>query len=193
VVAFVMVPVTVWAQRSLRNRVKTSSREKVRLREEMTGTVAEAVGHINVVKAFALEDHIYRRAGDYSERFSDAEIVMETQQSALRSSASVLLIFTQYAFFVIGALLVVDGSLGLPAFLGQMVLLGQLTAPTNTLLNFGNELVRCNAEGAFKSGDDVFEGRYRCRQDVQQAQTGRRTIAIAIEGEFELKRADEAG
>jgi len=57
----------------------------------------------------------------------------------------------------------------------------------------GNELVRCNAEGAFKSGDDVFEGRYRCRQDVQQAQTGRRTIAIAIEGEFELKRADEAG
>ena len=70
---------------------------------------------------------------------------METGQSALRSTASVLLIFTQYCFFVVGALLVINQGLGLGDFIGQLLLLGRLTVPMNTLLEFGNALAKSRA------------------------------------------------
>lgn len=143
--ALVMLPLTIYAQRALRARVRSSSREKVGLRERLVGSVAEAVQHAALVKGFGLEPHLAGRVTAISRRYHQAEVVMETSQAALRSSASVLFIMTQYAFFVFGALLVIDGSLALGAFLGQLLLLGRLTAPLNTLLEYGNQLVRSQA------------------------------------------------
>ena len=143
--AAVMLPAAILAQRRLRQRVRSSSREKVDLREAITGRVAESVQHAALVKSFALEHHIAGQIDDLAGRYRDTEVVMETSQAALRSSASVLFIATQYAFFVIGAWLVIEGPLAVGAFLGQMALLTRLTGPMNTLLEYGNELARSQA------------------------------------------------
>jgi hypothetical protein len=51
-----------------------------------------------------------------------------------------------------------------------------------------NELVRCEAKGKYKPKDDVFEGSYSCRHELRVRQSGQRTMAIRIRGEFELTR-----
>jgi len=56
-----------------------------------------------------------------------------------------------------------------------------------------NELIECEADGAYKPDDEIFEGRYTCRQPIRQAQAGRRTMAMNIRGDFELRRGDQEG
>ncbi len=144
-VALVIVPLTILLQRSLRKRVRDSSREKVDIRENMLSTLAEAVTHFQAVKAFVLENHIYSKINNLSARFALTSERLETKQAILRSTSSVILLGVQYSFFVFGSILVIFKKLSLPPFLGQMVLLGRLTAPLNTLMDYGTELTRCRA------------------------------------------------
>ena len=149
-----VLPVTIWGQRQLRKRVKASSKKKVDLREEMVGQIDEAVKLGNVVKSFTMEDAALQRMGLVSQSYRDVNILLETQQSGLRSSASVLLLATQFAFFTIGAVLVVYSMLGLGAFIGQMVLINRLSGPMNSLLEFGNKLIQC--QSALHRVDDTM-------------------------------------
>lgn len=145
ILAVVLLPLTVLLQRLLLHRVASSSRQKVDLREALVGNVSEVVQNVAVVKSFGLEDELARRLGSTSSEFRDADVVMETYQSALRSSAAVLLIFTQYSFFVFGAWLVMTGSLGLGPFLGQILLVGRITGPLNQLLEYSSQLTQSEA------------------------------------------------
>lgn len=145
ILALVFMPLTIFAQRFLRKKVATSSRNKVDLRENMLSDVSEAISHNNVVKTFNLEDPINTHLDTLSRHYSDNDIYLETTQSALRSSASIILIFTQYAFFVIGAILVVSDGLSLGNFIGQFFMLVQLTGPMNELLNYSNRLHQSRA------------------------------------------------
>jgi ATP-binding cassette, subfamily C, bacterial len=142
-VALVTIPLTVLCQRKLRHRVRKSSRERVDCRENMVSTVSEAVTHYQAVKAYVLEDYIEAQVSNLSQRYANISTALETRQAALRSTSSVMLLGVQYGFFVLGACLVISGGLALSAFLGQMVLLGRLVAPMNTLMDYGNELSRC--------------------------------------------------
>jgi len=143
--ALVIVPLTVLLQRSLRSRVRDSSREKVDIREDMLSTLSEAVTHFQAVKAFVLERFISTKIKNLSTRYALTSERLETRQAILRSTSSVMLLGVQYSFFVFGAILVILKRLSLPSFLGQMVLLGRLTAPLNTLMDYGSELTRCRA------------------------------------------------
>lgn len=143
--ALVTLPITVLLQRKLRQRVRQSSRDRVDCREQMVSTVSEAVTHFQAVKAFVLERFIAQKVDDLSMRYAQLVAGLETKQAAMRSSASMMLLGVQYAFFVFGALLVIWRELALSAFLGQMVLLGRLVAPMNTLMDYGTELSRCRA------------------------------------------------
>jgi ABC-type multidrug transport system fused ATPase/permease subunit len=144
-VALVIVPVTILLQRSLRKRVRDSSREKVNIRENMLSTLSEAVTHFQAVKAFVLEKHISSKINVLSTRYAETSEHLETRQAILRSTSSVMLLGVQYSFFVFGAILVIYKRLALPSFLGQMVLLGRLTGPLNTLMDYGSELTQCRA------------------------------------------------
>jgi ABC-type multidrug transport system fused ATPase/permease subunit len=144
-VALVIFPITILLQRSLRKRVRDSSREKVNIRENMLSTLAEAITHFQAVKAFVLENHISSKINALSNRYAQTSEHLETRQAILRSTSSVMLLGVQYSFFVFGAILVILKNLPLPSFLGQMVLLGRLTAPLNTLMDYGSELTRCRA------------------------------------------------
>jgi ABC-type multidrug transport system fused ATPase/permease subunit len=143
--AMIIVPLTVLLQRSLRNRVRSSSREKVDIRENLLSTLAEAVTHFQAVKAFVLESFISSKVNHLSVNYAMSSERLETRQAILRSSSSVMLLGVQYAFFVFGSVLVIYKRLTLPSFLGQMVLLGRLTAPLNTIMDYGSELTRCRA------------------------------------------------
>ena len=143
--AMVIIPLTVLVQRSLRNRVRSSSREKVDIRENLVSTLSEAVTHFQAVKAFVLEKFIASKVNLLSINYAKTSEQLETRQALLRSSSSVMLLGVQYGFFVFGAILVMVKRLSLPSFLGQMVLLGRLTAPLNTLMDYSAELTRCRA------------------------------------------------
>lgn len=64
---------------------------------------------------------------------------------------------------------------------------------SGSLIDDSNELIRCAAFGKYKPKDDVFEGKYTCRQEIRRAQSGRRTMAITTRGDFELKRGNSSG
>jgi ABC-type multidrug transport system fused ATPase/permease subunit len=143
--ALITIPITVLLQRKLRKKVRQSSRSRVDSREKMLSTLSEAVTHFQAVKAFVLESFFIQKTKKLSEHYAQISCQLETRQAAMRSSASVMLLGVQYAFFVFGAILVIHDQLSLPNFLGQMVLLGRLVAPMNTLLDYGTELTRCKA------------------------------------------------
>jgi len=143
--AVVIFPTTVFAQRKIRSKVAASSRNKVDLREQIVAGVSEAVNTVSMVKSFSLEDTIEQKTADISKRFKMNDVLMETNQSVLRSSASVLLIFVQYSFFVIGAVMVIDKDLKLASFLGQILLLGRLIGPLNAFLEYFNTLNKSEA------------------------------------------------
>jgi ABC-type multidrug transport system fused ATPase/permease subunit len=145
IAALITIPITILLQRKLRKRVRSSSREKVDCRENLVSTVSEAVTHFQAVKAFVLEKYIGDKVEALSERYAHIATHLETRQAAMRSSSSVMLLGVQYAFFIFGALLVLAKELALSAFLGQMVLLGRLVAPMNTILDYSTELSRCRA------------------------------------------------
>lgn len=145
VLALVLLPLTVVLQRLLLHRVASSSRRKVDLREALVGDVSEVVQNVAVVKSFGLEEDLARRLGSTSSEFRDADVVLETYQSALRSSAAVLLIFTQYSFFVFGAWMVMTGQLTIGPFLGQILLVGRMTGPLNLLLQYSSQLTQSEA------------------------------------------------
>jgi len=143
--ALVGLPLAILGQRGIRVAVRRASRRKVDRRREMMDLVSESVAHPAAVKAFVLEDAHRQRAARASEAFADETVGLETWQATLRSSASVLMIFVQYAFFVVGAWMVIEGDLTIGAFVGQLVLIGRLTGPINTLLEYGSELGRSRA------------------------------------------------
>jgi subfamily B ATP-binding cassette protein MsbA len=145
VLAVVTFPIVVLAQRKIRDKVAESSRNKVDLRENIVSKVSEAVSSISVVKSFNIENVIIEDVDGVSEEFKDNDIVLETRQSLLRSTASVFLIFVQYSFFVIGAVLVIKEQLLLSAFLGQMYLLGRFIGPLHNLLEYVNTLNKSEA------------------------------------------------
>ena len=143
--ALVIIPVTVFAQRKIHRKVAASSRNKVDLRKKIVSGVSEAVNTISVVKSFSIEQALEKKTAAVSEQFKVNDILMETNQSILRSTASVLLIFVQYSFFVVGALMVIDGSLPLAHFLGQIILLGRFIGPLNSFLEYLNTLNKSEA------------------------------------------------
>ena len=138
--AIVLMPLTVIAQRALRAKVRTSSRAKVDLRESMMGDLSEAVSNPNILKAFCLEPSITNHLNGLSRRYADNDIYLETTQSALRSSAAIILVFTQYGFFVIGAIQVIYDGLPFNEFIAQYSMLVLLTGPMNEILDYSNKL-----------------------------------------------------
>ena len=140
ILALVIFPVTIVAQRKIRFKVAKSSRNKVDLRQKIVSQVSEAVNTIQVVKSFTLEDRIEMQTAELSHDFMVNDVSMETYQSVLRSSASVLLIFVQYSFFVIGAIMVIRADLSVAEFLGQMLLLGRFIGPLHSFLEYINTL-----------------------------------------------------
>ena len=138
--AITLMPLTVLAQRALRAKVRSSGRIKVDLRENMMGDLSEAVSNANVVKAFCLEDSIKGHLNSLSRRFADNDIYLETTQSALRSSAAIILVFTQYGFFIIGAIQVIQAGLPFNEFIAQYSMLVLLTGPMNEILDYSNKL-----------------------------------------------------
>lgn len=139
-VALVLLPLTLIAQRWLRATVHRRSRRKTDLRESITSTLSEAVQNAPVLKSFTLEPLILQRLDQQSRAFQANDVHLETTQAALRSSASVVLIFTQYGFFVVGGYLVMNQGLTLPAFLAQLVLVNGMIGPLNALLQYINQL-----------------------------------------------------
>ncbi len=143
--ALVMMPLTVLIQRRLRATVHKRSREKVDLREALSSTIAEAANTISVVKSFTLESLLHKHLHTTSEAYQLADVSIETSQSALRSSASVVLIFTQYMFFVFGGWLVIGGELNVADFLAQILLITMLIEPLNNVLQYYNVLTQSHA------------------------------------------------
>ena len=138
--AVILMPLTVLAQRALRAKVRNSGRLKVDLRESMMADLSEAVTNANVLKAFCLENSIAQHLNSLSRRFSDNDIYLETTQSALRSSAAIILVFTQYGFFIIGAIQVIQSGLPFNEFIAQYSMLVLLTGPMNEILDYSNKL-----------------------------------------------------
>ena len=144
--ALTVLPLAVWAQRKLRRRVSHHSRDKVDRREAMVSLMAEACQNAAVVKGAGLEQRWFRSfCRCHSDGFRQSEVALETYQSAIRSSASVVVIATQYGFFVAGALLVIYADLAIGDFLGQLLLINRLTAPMNGLLEYASTLSRSEA------------------------------------------------
>ena len=143
--AIVIYPLTIYLQRKIRNKVAKSSRRKVDLRENMMSLITENLNNISILKSFRMEEHALAEISEISRNYSEEDTMMETYQSALRSTATVLLIFTQFSFFVVAALMVIYGHLSLAAFLGQMLLLGKFIGPLNTIMDYGNALNQSHA------------------------------------------------
>ncbi len=143
--AIILMPLTVLAQRALRSKVRASSKVKVDLREGMMADLSEAVGNANILKSFSLEQNIEDHISEQSRRFADNDIYLETTQSALRSSAAIILTFTQYSFFVIGAIQVVQYGLAFNEFIAQYSMLVLLTGPMNEILDYSNKLNQSQA------------------------------------------------
>ena len=97
------------------------------------------------MKGFALENFIEKQLTDESDGYARSRIVLETEQSALRSLAAVVMIFTQYGFFVVAGLLVAWGDLALGAFIAQIMLLSRFVAPLNQMIEFRNALTQSKA------------------------------------------------
>ncbi len=145
ILSIVIFPVTIFAQRKIRKKVAQNSRSKTDLREEIVSQVSEAISTVSVVKSFGLEDMVEAQTEDASGRFKDNDVIMETYQSVMRSSASVLLIFVQYSFFAVGAVMVINGQLVISAFVGQIMFLGRLIGPLNSFLEYINTLNKSEA------------------------------------------------
>ena len=139
-VTLVVLPLTLGAQRWLRNTVRRRSRQKTDLRERFTSILAEAVQNVPVVKSFAMEPVLTNSLDGLSHHYARNDVRLETTQSALRSSASIVLIFSQYGFFVVGGAMVITSGLSLSSFLGQLVLVNGLIGPLNGLLQYINQL-----------------------------------------------------
>jgi ABC-type multidrug transport system fused ATPase/permease subunit len=180
--ALTLLPLTVVAQRQLYRRVGRSSRDKVDIRAGLMAHVAEAVQKILLVKAFSMEGQVGGRAADLSARFHDADVSLESYQSVMRSLSSVVFVFVQYAFFVVGGLLVVGGQLEVAAFLGQLVLVGRFVGPMNDLLQFINTLNR--SEAALHRVRDLLalptEAAPRLSPTVQLPPPGPRGVSLAV-------------
>ncbi|MCJ8329302.1 MAG: ABC transporter ATP-binding protein/permease [Lentisphaeria bacterium] len=145
ILAVLVIPLTILGQRKIRVLAHVSSMEKVNIREEIVSTTSEAVANISVVKSFTMEDMMEDRVGSLSAAYKDSGIYLETYQSAMRSSANVMLAFMQYSFFIVGAYLVMIDQLGIPAFLGQILLVGRFLGPLNDLFAYRTVLVKSNA------------------------------------------------
>ncbi len=143
--AVILMPLTVLAQRKLRSKVRDTSKTKVDLRENMMADLSEAVSNANILKAFCLENDIKGQLNDLSQRYADNETYLETIQSALRSSAAIILVFTQYSFFIIGAIQVVAQGLPFNEFIAQYSMLVLLTGPMNEILDYSNKLNQSQA------------------------------------------------
>lgn len=143
--AVCLMPLAVLAQRKLRARVRDSSREKVDLRENMMSDLSEAISNAGIMKAFCLEPSIKRQIGRLSQQYAANETYLETVQSALRSSAAIILVFTQYSFFIIGAVQVVSQGLPFNEFIAQYSMLVLLTGPMNEILDYSNKLNQSQA------------------------------------------------
>jgi len=182
-IVLTVFPVTLYAQRRIRDRVADSSRRKVDLREELVGVVDEAVGSAGVVKAFQLENGITRQVQALSGHYRDANVVLESYQSGLRSSAAVLLVATQFGFFIVAAWMVLIGDLPMDAFIGQIFLIGRLTAPMTTLFEYINQL------GASQAALHRVDATFALQREGQERTSGASTvpgleagIGIEVEG-----------
>ncbi len=134
------MPLTILAQRQLRSKVRFSSETKVNLRENMMSDLSESIANGNVVKAFGLGGRLKRHLGELSYSYADNDVVLETSQSALRSSAAIILVFTQYSFFVLGAIQVLNQGLAFNDFVAQYSMLVLLAGPMNEILDYANKL-----------------------------------------------------
>ncbi len=143
--AFSLIPLTLFAQRQLRSKVRSYSRDKVDLRESLLSKISEAVTNISLIKSQSLELYWERLGDKISSRYATVAAVMETRQSALRSLATVLLIFSQFAFFIAGGVQVIYGTLSLAHFLGQVLLISRLVGPMAELMDYTNALSRSQA------------------------------------------------